>query len=71
MSSGSESAGNLNRHVVFHETLDIEETTTTTDGEGTLTTEVCSRSTAEVCSNSHSDDVKYLTARYDEVLCFI
>lgn len=71
MSSGAESAGNLNRHVLFHETLDIEATTTTTDGEATLTTEVCSRSTVEVCSNSHSDDVKSLTTRYDEVLCFI
>lgn len=71
MSSGAESAGNLNRHILFHETLDIEETTTTPDGEATLTTEVCSRSTVEVCSNSHSDDVKYLTTRYDEVLCSI
>lgn len=71
MSSGAESAGNLNRHILFQETLDIEEITTTTDGEATLTTEVCSKSIVEVCSNSHTDDVKYLTTRYDKVLCSI
>lgn len=71
MSSGAESAGNLNRHILFRETVDIEETTTATDGEATVTTEVCCRSTVEVCSNSHSDDVNYLTTRYDAVLCSI